>query len=115
MNKSALVTDVCFIFELQGSDFKAHAPYFPKAKSEGWWMVLGDTDSGELLALKRIGNVRSSTRTSLSFYTPETEGRKIYTLYLLSDCYLGLDQQYDLYFEIVESNISSQFITEVTQ
>ncbi|XP_031554350.1 activating signal cointegrator 1 complex subunit 3-like [Actinia tenebrosa] len=98
----------------KGSELKAHAPYFPKAKSEGWWMVLGDTDSGELLALKRIGNIRSSTRATLSFYTPEIEGRKIYTLYLISDCYLGLDQQYDLYFEIVESSIVSQFITEVT-
>jgi activating signal cointegrator complex subunit 3 len=70
---------------------------------------------GELMALKRIGNIRSSTHTTLSFYTPEVQGRKIYTLYLISDCYLGLDQQYDIFLDIVEPNIVSQFITEVNQ
>ncbi|KAK3734227.1 hypothetical protein QZH41_012947, partial [Actinostola sp. cb2023] len=98
---------------VKGSEIKVHAPLFPKSKTEGWWLVLGDTDSGELIALKRLGTIRSTTQTTLSFYTPENLGRKIYTLYLMSDSYLGLDQQYDIYLEIVESNIVSQFLTEV--
>lgn len=71
-------------------------------------------DSGELLAVKRTGPVRGSFSTvSLSFYTPEDLGRRIYTVYLINDAYLGMDQQYDVPLEIIESDISSQVNTEV--
>ena len=38
----------------------------------------------------------------MTFFTPETPGRVVYTLYVVSDAYLGLDQQYDLCLEVVE-------------
>ncbi len=80
---------------------RAYAPRFPKTKDEGWWLVLGEVDSGELLALKRIGNIRGRTRSSLAFPAPDESCRKILTLYLMSDCYLGLDQQFDLSLNFV--------------
>ena len=86
------------------SDSKAYAPKFPKAKDEGWWLVLGEVDSRELLALKRIGFIRGRTRSSLAFSAPEEPCRKIYTLYLISDCYLGLDQQFDLSLSFVNTS-----------
>ena len=79
----------------------------------GWWVILGEMDSGELLAVKRVGQVRSSSTVPLSFYTPEDLGRKIYTVYLINDAYLGMDQQYNVPLEIIESDISSQVNTEV--
>lgn len=39
----------------------------------------------------------------MAFSTPEFEGRYIYTLYLLSDSYLGLDQQYDIKLDVKTS------------
>lgn len=69
---------------------------------------------GELLAVKRVGQVRSASSTvPLSFYTPEDLGRRIYTVYLINDAYLGMDQQYNVPLEIIESDISSQVNTEV--
>ncbi|EDO46714.1 predicted protein [Nematostella vectensis] len=97
------------------TDAKVHAPCFPKVQTEGWWLVLGDTDTGELMALKRLGPVQGTTTATLSFYTPEEEGRKILTVYLMSDSYLGIDQQYDLFFEVIPSSIESQFLTEVNE
>lgn len=82
---------------LQDGDGKAHSPRFPKAKDEGWWLVLGEVDSKELLALKRVGVVRRRNRTSLTFLSPDTACRKIYTVFLMSDCYLGLDSQCDIH------------------
>ena len=67
-------------------------------KSEGHWLVLGCEAQGELLALKRI-TVRRKTETTLSFYTEDLgvdSGDAKLSLYLVSDSYLGLDQQYDL-------------------
>ncbi|NXH27549.1 ASCC3 protein, partial [Myiagra hebetior] len=82
-------------------DSKAMAPRFPKVKDEGWFLILGEVDKKELIALKRTGYVRNRNTVSVAFYTPETPGKCIYTLYLMSDSYLGMDQQYDIYLNIV--------------
>ncbi|XP_045150249.1 activating signal cointegrator 1 complex subunit 3 [Echinops telfairi] len=92
----------------------AITPRFPKSKDEGWFLVLGEVDKRELIALKRVGFVRNHQVASISFYTPELPGRYIYTLYLMSDCYLGLDQQYDLYLNITPASMSTQVNMEVS-
>ncbi|XP_030091502.2 activating signal cointegrator 1 complex subunit 3 [Serinus canaria] len=92
-------------------DSKAMAPRFPKVKDEGWFLILGEVDKKELIALKRTGYVRNRNTVSLAFYTPETPGKCIYTLYLMSDSYLGMDQQYDIYLNIV----AAQGTTEGTE
>ena len=68
-------------------------------------MVLGEVDGGELLALKRLGFFTKKTRVSLAFTVPYNTCRKIYSVYLMSDCYLGLDQQCELciHFNIQEN------------
>ncbi|XP_008070669.1 activating signal cointegrator 1 complex subunit 3-like, partial [Carlito syrichta] len=92
----------------------AVTPRFPKSKDEGWFLILGEVDRRELIALKRVGYVRNHHVASLSFYTPEVPGRYIYTLYFMSDCYLGLDQQYDIYLNVTQANISTQVNMEVS-
>uniref|UniRef100_A0A667ZNW1 Activating signal cointegrator 1 complex subunit 3 n=1 Tax=Myripristis murdjan TaxID=586833 RepID=A0A667ZNW1_9TELE len=96
------------------SDSKAQAPRFPKVKDEGWFLVLGEVERRELLAVKRVGYVRSHTDISVAFYTPENTGRCIYTLYLMSDSYLGLDQQYDIHLNVTAASIAAQVNTEVS-
>ncbi|XP_049587818.1 activating signal cointegrator 1 complex subunit 3 [Syngnathus scovelli] len=95
-------------------DNKAQAPRFPKVKDEGWFLVIGEVDQKALLAVKRIGYVRNHTTVSMAFYTPEKTGRCIYTVYLMSDSYLGLDQQYDMHLNVTPASISAQVNTEVT-
>ncbi|XP_037533274.1 activating signal cointegrator 1 complex subunit 3 [Nematolebias whitei] len=56
-------------------DSKAQAPRFPKVKDEGWFLVLGELEHKELLAVKRVGPVRSHTAAAVAFYTPETTGK----------------------------------------
>ncbi|XP_073959709.1 activating signal cointegrator 1 complex subunit obelus [Choristoneura fumiferana] len=74
-------------------------PRFPRGKNEGWFVTLGTVEHGELHALKRV----PARGTALvTFCTPSYRGRIIYTLYLMSDSYLGLDQQFDLQFELVD-------------
>lgn len=81
---------------------KAIAPNFPKPKDEGWILVVGNIEARDLVALKKIGFVRRDRRCNhnLVFYTPTKKGRVVYTLYLFSDCYMGLDQQYDIHLEV---------------
>lgn len=96
-------------------DQKAYSPRFPKAKTEGWFIVLGDIENKELLALKRVGFVQSRSTVQLSFYTPENPGRAIYSLYVMSDSYLGLDQQYIICLDVIEADIGAQLNTEILE
>nr|XP_023662018.1 activating signal cointegrator 1 complex subunit 3 [Paramormyrops kingsleyae]XP_023662019.1 activating signal cointegrator 1 complex subunit 3 [Paramormyrops kingsleyae]XP_023662021.1 activating signal cointegrator 1 complex subunit 3 [Paramormyrops kingsleyae] len=95
-------------------DSKAAAPRFPKPKDEGWFLVLGEIDRRELLAIKRVGYVRNQSSASIAFFTPEKTGRCIYTLYLMSDSYLGLDQQYDIYLNVKPASVAAQVNSEVS-
>ncbi|XP_026582462.1 activating signal cointegrator 1 complex subunit 3 [Pseudonaja textilis] len=95
-------------------DTKAIAPRFPKVKDEGWFMILGEVDKKELVALKRVGYVRNQNVISIAFYTPEIPGRYIYTLYLMSDSYLGIDQQYDIFLNVLPASTSAQVNTEIS-
>jgi activating signal cointegrator complex subunit 3 len=70
-----------------------YAPRFSKHKDEGWWLIVGNSMTGELLALRKLNNTRPRMMAQLTFPLEEREGL---TLYFLSDCYIGLDQQYDI-------------------
>uniref|UniRef100_A0A8C2PSK9 Activating signal cointegrator 1 complex subunit 3 n=1 Tax=Cyprinus carpio TaxID=7962 RepID=A0A8C2PSK9_CYPCA len=95
-------------------DSKAQAPLFPKPKDEGWFLVLGEVDKKELLAIKRVGFIRNHSSVSVAFYTPEKTGKSIYTLYLMSDSYLGLDQQYDIHLNVIPASIAAQVNSEIS-
>jgi len=77
----------------KGGNVRAWCPEWPKAKNEGWWLVVGMEEADELFALKRI-TIRGSVNThDLNFEAPLEPGEYTYNVYLMSDSYIGLDQQ----------------------
>lgn len=82
---------------------KVYCPKFPKNKDEGWFLVLGAPYEGELIAMKRCSYRNTRSTHQVTFRTPNKIGRHIYTVYIMSDSYLGFDQQYDLHLEVVEA------------
>lgn len=77
------------------SGSRAFAPRFPKIKDEAWWLVLGNMKTWELYTLKRISfSDRLSTSMVISPDQINLEGTK---LLLVSDCYLGFEQQYTVH------------------
>ncbi|KAG9295645.1 hypothetical protein G9A89_002963 [Geosiphon pyriformis] len=98
---------------LKNHDRRIYAPLFPKPQFESWWVVLGDIENDELLALKRLiihnGNGGSSKpgrkleekiTTRIKFNAPQRRGDHVYTIFLISDGYMGIDQQYDIHFKV---------------
>lgn len=89
---------------------RVYAPRYPKIKEEGWWVLVGHTASGELLAMKRIAlGARTTARLALprelasgadlGGHGHAARGggaADLITVYFVSDSYLGLDQQYDV-------------------
>jgi hypothetical protein len=81
----------------------AYSPAFPKEVDESWFILLGDVEHEEVLALKRVGAIRgAATTATVTFVAPETPGKYKYTVYIVSQTYVGLDQQYEVEFEVAE-------------
>lgn len=78
------------------------SPRYPKVKEEGWWLVVGDIKTNQLLAIKRVTLQRKS-KVRLDFDAPAEAGRKTYTLYFMSDSYLGCDQEYSFTIDVKEA------------
>ncbi|GLU00131.1 hypothetical protein SLE2022_175230 [Rubroshorea leprosula] len=78
------------------------APRYPKAKEEGWWLVVGDTKSNQLLAIKRV-SLQRKAKVKLEFAAPAEVGKKTYTLYFMCDSYLGCDQEYNFSIDVKET------------
>ena len=77
-------------------------PLYPKIKQEGWWVVLGDREANELLALRRVA-FGDETRVKLTYEDDKREIQKnahkrVVVAFLVSDCYVGMDQETDVVF-----------------
>ncbi|KAH8885175.1 Sec63-domain-containing protein [Thozetella sp. PMI_491] len=72
-------------------DATVHAPFYPVKKLEGWWLVVGEESTKTLLAIKRI-NIGRKLNTKLEFTVP-TAGKHDLKLFLMSDSYVGVDQE----------------------
>ena len=75
---------------------------FPKPKDESWWMVVGEPETSELLAMKRVGFVGRSLHTALLIEMPSAPKRMILIFYLMSDSYFQFDQQISLHLDVTE-------------
>jgi len=72
-------------------DPTVHAPFYPAKKMENWWLVVGEESTKSLLAIKRVTILRKLD-VKLEFTVP-TEGKHDLKLYLMSDSYMGVDQE----------------------
>ncbi|EDX12805.1 GD19029 [Drosophila simulans] len=86
-----------------GQSYTVHCPKYPKPKNEAWFLTLGSQANDELLAMKRVSIRGQRCTNRISFQATPRLGRLQLTLYLMSDCLLGFDQQYDLHFEIIDA------------
>ncbi|KAL1138953.1 hypothetical protein AAG570_009015 [Ranatra chinensis] len=76
------------------------APFFPQKREEGWWVVIGDPKANTLLSIKRL-TLQQKAKVRLDFVAPSA-GHHSYTLYFMSDAYLGCDQEYKFGIEVME-------------
>ena len=78
---------------------KVLCPRYPFDKTEGWWLVVGDTNANTLLSIKRI-SLGKTAKVKLEFTAPEQPGDYNLSLYFISDSYLGCDQEYPIQFSV---------------
>ncbi|KAI9802245.1 MAG: hypothetical protein M1825_002966 [Sarcosagium campestre] len=71
-------------------DTTVHAPFYPAAKTENYWVVVGEESTKSLLAIKRV-TVARKLEMKLEFVVP-SPGEHELKCYLMSDSYMGVDQ-----------------------
>ncbi|KAL8963038.1 MAG: hypothetical protein Q9193_000655 [Seirophora villosa] len=71
-------------------DTTVHAPFYPQRKMENWWLVVGEEKSKSLLAIKRV-TIGRQLDMKLEYVVPSAGSHDL-TLYLMSDSYMGVDQ-----------------------
>merc|ERR1711879_591193 len=79
-----------------------HCPLYPKEKVETWFLVIGDPKNNKLLRVKRFYMQRLLVSFKLTFEAPSKVGDYQYTLYLMSDSYIGCDQEFKINFTVKE-------------
>lgn len=72
-------------------DTTVHAPFYPSKKMENWWLAVGDDKTQNLLAIKRV-TIGRELNVKLE-YTVPTAGEHKLKLLLMSDSYVGVDQE----------------------
>ncbi|KAH9902242.1 Sec63 Brl domain-containing protein [Xylariomycetidae sp. FL2044] len=72
-------------------DTIVHAPFYPAKKLENWWLVVGEESTKTLLAIKRV-TIGRQLKVRLE-YTVPTPGNHELKLFLMSDSYIGVDQE----------------------
>ncbi|KAF2835475.1 pre-mRNA-splicing factor brr2 [Patellaria atrata CBS 101060] len=86
-------------------DSTVHAPFFPTEKSENWWIVVAEESTKNLYGIKRI-TVGRSLKTKLEFVVPNA-GKHNLKLMLMSDSYVGVDQDPEFEVEVKEGEEES--------
>uniref|UniRef100_A0A915CIG8 U5 small nuclear ribonucleoprotein 200 kDa helicase n=2 Tax=Parascaris univalens TaxID=6257 RepID=A0A915CIG8_PARUN len=79
----------------------AFCPRFPKEKSAGWILLVGEKDSGQLIAYAKTPPVVGSRELRVEVKMPMKRGRQILAVFILSDSYLGIDQEYNLHCDVI--------------
>ena len=80
---------------------------YPGSKTEGWWLCLGNLETNELVAIKRVAMATREMKVSMEF-TPAKQGSVNYMLYFMSDSYLGADQEYPIELQVKEGKPESE-------
>jgi pre-mRNA-splicing helicase BRR2 len=81
-------------------DSSVYAPFYPAKKLENWWLVVGEEQTKTLLAIKRV-TIGKQLKTRLEFTMPEP-GKHDLKLFLMSDSYVGVDQEREFSVMVAE-------------
>ncbi|KAF3629046.1 hypothetical protein FXO38_27913 [Capsicum annuum] len=73
-------------------------------QEEGWWLVVGDIESNQLVAIKRV-NLQRKSRIKLDFTAPAEAGTRKYKLYFMCDSYLGCDEEHIFALDVKEASV----------
>ena len=81
-----------------------------KVKTCKWWIVIGNTITNKILSIQKV-TLKSKIVKSINLICPLEIDNSSIKVYILSDSYFGLDQEYSLPFLSRNKYITSKYYT----
>ena len=75
-------------------------------------MVIGEPRTNSLISIKRL-TLQQKAKVKLDFVAP-TPGKHQYTLYFMSDAYMGCDQEYKFTVNVKDAEDSDDSGSEIS-
>lgn len=75
-----------------------HAPLYPLSKTEGWWLLLGNTERNEVYSIKKVTINKPAVTVVLDVDVPASARELDVTLSLMSDSYIEADREVEFSF-----------------
>lgn len=80
----------------------AHSLYLPFEKEEMWWIVIGIKKMNLLLSIKKLSLLKSVNNIKINFELPDKPNTYDVVIYVINDCYVGCDQEYEFKINVEE-------------
>ena len=88
---------------------------YPKIKNCRWFIILGNVKTNEVLAFEKVA-FKEKRNCKITFTAPKNIDEDSIKLYIMSDSYFGLDQEYNVNLEKINKGIMDKFgIIEIKQ
>ncbi|KAI6206534.1 hypothetical protein M3Y94_00923100 [Aphelenchoides besseyi] len=83
----------------------AYTPQYSKDKTAGWILMIGCKQTNSVLSIRKVANISGNRpqHVHLDFKAPEMPGQHLLTMYVMSDSYLNIDQEYDFNCQVTSS------------
>lgn len=85
---------------------------FPKRKEAGWFLIIANPETNEVMGLKRLTFKRFTSKNLIVLLPDDFESESKIKVYLMCDSYIGLDQEYTIDINRVNDTILSKAAEE---
>ena len=88
---------------------------YPKIKNCRWFIILGNVKTNEVLAFEKVA-FKERRNCKITFTSPSLIDEDSIKLYIMSDSYFGLDQEYNINLKQINKGIMDKYgIIEIKQ
>ena len=88
---------------------------YPKIKNCRWFIILGNVKTNEVLAFEKVA-FKEKRNCKITFTAPKNIDEDSIKLYIMSDSYFGLDQEYNVNLKKINKGIMDKYgIIEIKQ
>ena len=81
---------------------------YPKIKNCRWFIILGNVKTNEVLAFEKVA-FKEKRNCKINFTVPKNIDEDSIKLYIMSDSYFGLDQEYNINLKHINQGIMEKF------
>ena len=81
---------------------------YPKIKNCRWFIILGNVKTNEVLAFEKVA-FKEKRNCKINFTVPKNIDEDSIKLYIMSDSYFGLDQEYNINLKQINQGIMDKF------